>query len=125
MDDVVASSQAFSTTNFSYVAAATLSIPIWDGGVTKAKVDQDTANPKTVEFTYCNACGWGKRLTKKVTDTTGVVLNTRYIWDGDNVIGEVDAATGAPSNDYTVMPFSLMSNVLEVTRHEAPGTVIC
>lgn len=39
-----ASSQSFSTSNFSYVATATLSIPIWDGGVTKAKVDQAYAD---------------------------------------------------------------------------------
>ena len=87
-----------------------------------AEVALDTANPKTVEFTYCNGCSWGKRFTKKVTDTTGPVLNTRYIWDGDNVIGEVDATTGEPIADYTVMPLSLMSNVLEVTKHEALGT---
>ncbi len=38
------SAQSFSTSNFSYTAAATLSIPIWDGGVTKARVDQAYAD---------------------------------------------------------------------------------
>lgn len=38
------STQSFSNQNFSYTAAATLSIPIWDGGVTKAKVDQAYAD---------------------------------------------------------------------------------
>ena len=34
------SAQSFSTSNISYNALATLTIPIWDGGVTKARVDQ-------------------------------------------------------------------------------------
>lgn len=38
------SAQGFSTSNISWNAAATLSIPIWDGGVTKAKVDQAYAD---------------------------------------------------------------------------------
>ena len=38
------SAQSFSSTNFSYNVAATLTIPIWDGGVTKARVDQAYAD---------------------------------------------------------------------------------
>ncbi len=38
------SAQSFSATNFSYQVAATLTIPIWDGGVTKARVDQAYAD---------------------------------------------------------------------------------
>lgn len=38
------SAQSFSTSNTSYNALATLNIPIWDGGVTKAKVDQAYAD---------------------------------------------------------------------------------
>jgi len=34
------STQSFSSANMSYDAVATVSMPIWDGGVTKAKVDQ-------------------------------------------------------------------------------------
>lgn len=38
------SSQGFSTSNISWSAVAQLNIPIWDGGVTKAKVDQAFAD---------------------------------------------------------------------------------
>ena len=38
------SAQSFSTSNISYNALATLNIPIWDGGVTKARVDQAYAD---------------------------------------------------------------------------------
>jgi outer membrane protein TolC len=38
------SAQSFSTSNISWNAAATLNIPIWDGGVTKARVDQAYAD---------------------------------------------------------------------------------
>lgn len=38
------SAQSFSSSNMSYDAAITLSVPIWDGGVTKAKVDQAYAD---------------------------------------------------------------------------------
>jgi outer membrane protein len=40
----LASAQGFSTGNTSWNALATVTIPIWDGGVTKAKVDQAYAD---------------------------------------------------------------------------------
>lgn len=38
------SAQGFSSANFTYTVATTLNIPIWDGGVTKARVDQAYAD---------------------------------------------------------------------------------
>ena len=38
------SAQSFSSSNMSYVVGPTLSIPIWDGGITKARVDQAFAD---------------------------------------------------------------------------------
>lgn len=45
------SAQSFSSSNISYNVAATLNIPIWDGGVTKARVDQAYADLHSAQDT--------------------------------------------------------------------------
>ena len=45
------SAQSFSSSNISYNVAATLTIPIWDGGVTKARVDQAYADLHSAQDT--------------------------------------------------------------------------
>lgn len=64
------STQAFSTSNTSWVAAATLSIPVWDGGVTKAKVDQAYADLYSAQDTLTQT---EQRISQEVS-TAALVL---------------------------------------------------
>ncbi len=64
------SSQSFSSDNFSYTAAATLTVPIWDGGVTKAKVDQAYADLYTAQDTLEQTT---QRISQEVS-TAALVL---------------------------------------------------
>lgn len=99
-----------------------------------------------VDFTYCDGCALGKRKSKKVDRLITVVIdeetgateeqwvtesNVEYIWDGQNIIGEKDVVSKDIIADYTVMPFSLMDNVVSMKKgndtfyplYDAMGTV--
>lgn len=65
------STQAFSTSNTSWVAAATLSIPVWDGGVTKAKVDQAYADLYSAQDTLAQT---EQRISQEVSNAALVLV---------------------------------------------------
>lgn len=65
------STQAFSTSNTSWVAAATLSIPVWDGGVTKAKVDQAYADLYAAQDTLAQT---EQRISQEVSNAALVLV---------------------------------------------------
>ncbi|MGI6295643.1 MAG: TolC family protein [Armatimonadota bacterium] len=64
------SAQGFSTSNVSWNALANLNIPIWDGGVTKAKVDQAFADMYSAEDTLAQT---ELGITQEVATTISVL----------------------------------------------------
>ena len=77
----------------------------------------DLPDGRKVFFEYCEGCGLAKRLSKTVMGSDGMTIEsqTRYLWDGDNIIGEEDDQGNVV--EYLIMPFSLMDNIISMKRN--------